>query len=492
MVAGDFQRMSVRKPGTQLIDKGSFERLHDATLDVLEKDGLRVHSGKALALLHEHGADADRKSLVVKFPRHMVGDALRSVPSGFTLRARNRRYDLKLDGRHVYFTFDGCGVQAIDLDTGRRRPARKQDIVDTARIADHLPGVGYYTPPVAPQDVPLHAHVLHQVHTGYTNTEKFVMSESTTTALEAKLQIEMATAVAGGEKELWRSPSLSAVVCSVSPLILDGGGSEAAIEFARAGIPINIMSMAQAGVSSPATIAGNLLVNNAEMLGLLTLAQCAKKGARLMYSSALATTEPRTGAYVSGAPEAVLTCAAAVELGKHYGMPAQASAFGTNALEPGSQAAAEHMMTAMTCINSGADMLNGFGLLEGSTVLSYEQMMLDYDIVTELLATFKGIEVDDETLARDLMSEVGIAGNYLAKRHTLEHLREAWQPLVYEFTNFEDWSKRGAVSPVRKANQIAKAILREHMPVPPETDTVKELDEVLRRGEKELAKASTR
>lgn len=489
MVQGDYVRLSQRKPGVQIVDREAFRRIHDATLDVLEKDGLRVHSEKALALLKEHGARTDTKTRTAWLPKDLVERSLRDVPSEWTMRARNGKYDLHLDGNHLYFTLDGCGVQAVDLQTGKKRPAKKQDIIDTAKIADHLPGIGYYTPPVAPQDVPLHAHVLHQVHTGYTYNEKFVMSESTTTALEARLQIEMAATVAGGEKELRQKPSLSAVICTVSPLILDGGGSEALIEFARAGVPVNIMSMAQAGVSSPATLAGNLVINNAEMLGLVTLAQCAQKGAKTIYASALATTEPRSGGYVSGSPEAALTCAAAVELGKHYGMPAQASAFGTNALEPGSQAAAEHMMTAMMCINAGTDMLNGFGLLEGSTVLSYEQLMLDYDIVTTLLSVYKGIEVNDETIARSLISEVGISGSYLAKRHTLAQFRQQWQPIVHELTNYEDWVKKGAVSPVAKAREAAKRILKEHVPVPPPADLAKELDSILARGEKTLEEA---
>lgn len=489
MTQGDYIRLSQRKPGVQIIDKEAFRRIHDATLDVLEKDGLRVHSDKALALLREHGAKTDAKTMTAWLPGNLVEGCLKNVPKQWKMRARNSKYDLDLDGNHLYFTLDGCGVQAIDLQTGKRRPAKKQDIIDTAKIVDYLPGIGYYTPPVAPQDVPLHAHVLHQVHTGYTYNEKFVMSESTTTALEARLQIEMATAVAGGERQLREKPSLSAVICTVSPLILDGGGSEALIEFARAGVPVNIMSMAQAGISSPATLAGNLVINNAEMLGLVTLAQCAQKGAKTIYASALATTEPRSGGYVSGSPEAALTCAAAVELGKHYGMPAQASAFGTNALEPGNQAAAEHMMTAMMCINAGTDMLNGFGLLEGSTVLSYEQLMLDYDIVTTLLGIYKGIEVSDETIARDLISEVGIAGSYLAKRHTLAQFRQQWQPMVHELTNYEDWVKKGAVPPTVKAREAAKAILRDHVPVAPPKDLAKELDEILARGEKALEEA---
>ena len=196
--------------------------------------------------------------------------------------------------------------------------------------------------------------------------------------------------------------------------------------------------------------------------------------------------EPRTGAYVSGSPEAALLCAAIVDLAKHYKLPAQAGTFGTNALVPGSQAATEHCLGTLLAVNAGADMVNGFGLLEGSTVLSFEQLMLDYDIVTEILHIAKGIDVNDETVASDLIREVGIGGTFLAKRHTLRHLREAWSPAVFEYVTYEDWVKHGSIDPVKRANAKARDLLKDARPVPLEDGTAKELRDIVRRGEKEL------
>ena len=486
MTIGDFKRLSKRKNTTQLIDRASFKRIHEESLDVLGETGIRIYSASALDLLKANGASVDRDKMVARIPKDLVEKSIKSAPKEFTLGARNPEYDVVLDDAHVYFTFDGCGVQTVDIESGKKRPARKQDIIDCAKLGNMLPGLGYFTPSVAPQDVPLHAHVLHQIQAAYSNTDKFVMSESTTTAAEARLQIEMAAAVAGGRDKLMRDPNISAIVCAVPPLNLDGGGSEAAIEFAKAGVPVMMMSMVEAGVSGPVTLAGTLVVSNAEILALLTLTQCARKGAKAIYGSVLSMMEPRSGAYVSGAPEAALLCSAVVSLAKHYGLPAQAGTFGTNALAPGSQAASEHCLNTLLAVNAGADMLNGFGLIEASTVLSFEQLLLDYDIVTELLYIAKGIDINDDTIAADLIREVGIGGNFLAKRHTLAHLKDAWSPVVFEYTTYEDWVKRGSVDPLERANLKAKAMLKEAKSIPLERDVDKALRDILERGERKL------
>ncbi len=486
MQSGDFRKLSMRKNATQLVDRDAFQRIHTESLDVLENVGVRIYSVAALDLLRQHGAEVDSEKQIARIPKDLVEKSIRSTPKEYKLCARNPEFDIELDNSHVYFTFDGCGVQTIDIDSGKRRPARKQDIVDCARLANVLPGVGYFTPSVAPQDVPLHAHVLHQIHAAYSNTDKFVMSESTTTGAEARLQIDIAAAVAGGRDKLRQKPDLAAIICAVPPLNLDGGGSEATIEFARAGVPVVMMSMVEAGVSGPVTLAGSLVISNAEIMAILTLTQCARKGAKAIYGSVLSMMEPRTGAYVSGSPEAALLCASIVDLAKHYRLPAQAGTFGTNALVPGSQAATEHCLGTLLAVNAGANMVNGFGLLEGSTVLSFEQLMLDYDVVTEILHIAKGIDVSDETIAGDLIKEVGIGGTFLAKRHTLAHLRDAWSPMVFEYGTYEDWVMRGSIDPVERANAKARELLKGASSVPLEDDVAKELRDIVRMSEKEL------
>jgi len=482
----DFERLNRRKNTKQMIDDEAFRRIHDESVGILEDVGIRIYSALALNLLEAHGATVDKHRMVARLPRSLVERAVETAPKELRLSARNPKYDLHLDRSHLYFTFDGCGVQTVDMQTGTRRPARKQDIVDCARLANVLPGVGYFTPSVAPQDVPLHAHVLHQMEAAYSNTDKFVVSESTTTAAEARAQIEIAAAVAGGLDELRRRPTLSAIVCAVPPLNLDGGGSEAAIEFAKAGVPVIMMSMVEAGVSGPVTLAGTLAVSNAEVLAMLTLTQCAREGAPAIYGSVLSMMQPRTGAYVSGAPEAALLCSAVVDLGRHYGLPTQAGTFGTNAPIPGSQAATEHCLTTLLAVEEGAEMVNGFGLLDASTVLSFEQLLLDYEIVTEVLHIAKGIDVDDGTLVPELIREVGIGGTYLAKRHTLANLREAWEPIVFEYGTYEEWVRKGSVDPARRAHDKAEALLSSAPSIPLPPDIGKSVREIVDRGEREL------
>jgi trimethylamine--corrinoid protein Co-methyltransferase len=135
---------------------------------------------------------------------------------------------------------------------------------------------------------------------------------------------------------------------------------------------------------------------------------------------------------------------------------------------------------------AGADMLNGFGLLDASTVLSFEQLMLDYDIVTEILYLAKGIETNDDTIARDLIHEVGIGGTYLAKRHTLVHLKDVWEPTVFEYGTYEEWVKKGSADPVKRANDKVKALLKTAPSVPLEKETEKAIQDIVKKGEKDL------
>ena len=163
MAMADFKRLSKRKNATRIISRDDFKRIHEESLRVLETVGIRIYSPAALDLLKEHGADVDDEKMTARIPHDLVERSIASAPKEFRMGARNSDFDIELDNSHVYFTFDGCGVQTIDIDSGKKRPSRKQDIVDCARLANVLPGVGYFTPSVAPQDVPLHAHVLHQI-----------------------------------------------------------------------------------------------------------------------------------------------------------------------------------------------------------------------------------------------------------------------------------------------------------------------------------------
>jgi trimethylamine--corrinoid protein Co-methyltransferase len=204
--------------------------------------------------------------MIVKIPGHVIEDALKKTPPIFTLAARDPSRDLPLDGNHVYVGTDGCGVEVIDLLTNERRRSRLQDVAEIARVADYLEEVAFHWTAVSAQDYPAETRSLHELRAIWENSTKHVQTESIYSEREAAAAVEMAAAIAGGRKALRERPPLSITQCTVPPLGQDGGSIEAALIAAEAGIPVGFMTMTACGSTAPATLAGNLVVGNVEVL----------------------------------------------------------------------------------------------------------------------------------------------------------------------------------------------------------------------------------
>ena len=449
--------------------------IHDAALEVMENPGIRVHSATARGALQAAGAEVDQRTHDVRFPPGLVASLMRTAPREIVLAGRTEAFDLPFNGTHNYLTTDACGIAVWDEATKSRRKPVLDDIRKTAILADYLPYVSLYTPMTVSSDVPERAHVVHEVRTAMENTEKHIESESTSNADEARAEVRMAAAVVGSPDELLDRHYLSAVTCTVSPLILDAAATDAAMVFAENHVPIHCMSMAHAGISAPVTLAGDLVVNHAETLALMCAAQAKSPGAPVMYGSCLSQMDPRTGAYQGGSPEALLLCAATVELAKHIHVPISAGGFGSSAKIPGIQNSVEGALSALIQALVGAELMNGIGEADGSMVLSYEQLMIDHDTFGMALRMNRGVEVSPETLAVDLIRKVGIGGSYLAQRHTVRHMREIFLPILWDTNPYEDWVSRGKKDPMALAREKADAILATHTPAALEATAAKQI-----------------
>jgi len=452
----------------------------------MENTGIKIHSEKALKILDDAGAFVDYEKNMAKIPTYLVEEALRKAPKHIRLYARNPKFDVKLDGKHVYFSTDGIGIATIDFETGKKRESRKKDVATTAVIADALEDLHIYWPMVVASDVPRQAHVLHELEASLNNTEKPITLDSTSKPEEAVHLARMLAAVVGGEDELRKRPIAHAFECTVSPLILDQGTTNAALEFARAGIPIAFMSMPHAGMTAPVTLAGTMVINNAEVLSSFTIIQMAYPGAPMLYSAVPSMPDLKTGQYGGGIPESALLFAAAAQIARYYGIPSMVGGFGPDAKTPGPQAAYESVFYALTPALVGADILCGIGLLDGDTLLSFEQMMIDYEIGTILLRLIRGFDVNDETLALDLIDKVGPGGTYLIERHTVDHVHECWRPTISNLTPYNTWVAAGAKDVVQVAREKVKEILATHKPTPLDADVQQSIRQIVREGEAKI------
>ncbi len=468
-----------------VMDAGEAESIHVNSLSLLEDMGIKVVSEEGLGLLKDAGADVDEKTKIAKIPSYLIMESVKKCKRPVRLCARNPKNDFVLDGRHCYICTDGTGLATIDLATGERRPSTKKDVADSARVVDYLEKMNMYYPLVTPLDVPKHAHTLHEFDAAFNNCEKHITSGATYMKEEARYELKMAAAVAGGEEELRRRPLVSAVTCTTSPMVL-GMTTDAAIEFVRAGCPPMMMTMPLVGATSPMTVAGAVLVGNAQILALTTVCQLAAPGSPVCYSTEPMAMDVQSGLFEGLFPAANMVRASHVQMARYYKIPIFVGGWGSCSKLPDAQAAYEKVLSAFLYYLAGTDITSGPGLLENWTVLSYEQLLIDYEIYTMMLDMVKGFPVNDDTMAVDVIRNVGHEGHFLGKKHTLDHFRDMWQPMVTDGQTYQTWRSSGSKSAVDHAREKAKEILKTHEVAPLEPSVKAQFAKIIEEGEKAI------
>lgn len=438
-------------------------KIHEATLWIIENVGVRFPSKRALEIWAASGAEVDADRMIVKASGQLIETALRRCPPTYPLAARAPEQDLTLDGNHVYLGTDGCGVEVLDIRTGKRRISALQDVRDIARIADGLEEVAFHWVPVSAQDAAVETRGLQEIRAIWENSTKHVQTESIYSHAEAQAAIEMASMIAGGRQALRERPVLSLMQCTASPLGHDGGSVDAALLAAEAGIPTGFMTMAACLTTGPATMAGNLAVGNAEVISGTALLQLAFPGAPVFYAAAQTASDLRTGAYTGGGPEDFLFGGATNALADFYGIPLSMGSFATGAKEPNWQAGLEGALSTFMASVAMSDMLLGVGFLHGSRIWSYSEMIMDCEIFSIIHKMMQGIAVNAETLALDTIAAVGPAGNFLTQKHTRLHMRDLF---LGELMDRRPYAEREAKKDDARdwALEKARKILAEHEP----------------------------
>lgn len=304
-----------------LFSTGEIEEIHYSTLEVLRQTGIKVFCKEALELLDGVGCIVDKKTDTVKIPEYIIGDAVRMAPSQILLAGRDLKNDILLEGRRVNFTNFGAGVMIVDPYTGELKETTKKDVANTALVCDALDNVDIYSSAVVARDMPESSSDLYEAAAFLSNTSKHCQHFNLNGGAGARGFLEMGAAIAGSMEELRQRPVISALVCPVSPLQLHTSTCETIIEFAGAGVPVCILSMAMSGASSPMTLAGTLVIHNAEVLSGLVLAQAVRKGTPVIYGSSTTTFDLTCLTAPVGAPELGMTSAGVAELANFYLLP---------------------------------------------------------------------------------------------------------------------------------------------------------------------------
>ncbi|NLE21496.1 MAG: hypothetical protein GX624_01750 [Actinobacteria bacterium] len=472
----DARYVGARRP-LEIVGQADLERIHEAALEVLAETGCMMHSDMALDVLEEHGATVDRTTTAARIPREAVERALSTLPRSFTLGGREPGFDLPLDGEHVYLSSDGCATRVRDAD-GTVRQSVKQDVYDAARVVEGLDNLSMTSALVSAQDAPEESRVLHEFDACMRASRKHSMVVSMKDATEARALVRMAEAVAGGAAELMRRPTFSVILGTVSPLHQERFGMDLALTLAEAGIPTMLYPMPILGATSPVTPAGTAVVGAAEILAAITAVQLAHPGAKLIHAGGPTALFMRTGAYFANVPEALLLRAVQGQMARFWGLPAGLGWGGTKAKQPEAQAAYENTLGLVLELMAGADFLFGAGLLDSVQIMSLEELVIADEVFGMATRLVRGVTVDRETLAVDLIKKLGFRGDYLFERHTRAHVSDLWRARLGEAGTYEAWQNAGSPRLEDKARAAADHILASPAPEFPEA-LGREFDDII-------------
>jgi trimethylamine--corrinoid protein Co-methyltransferase len=461
-----------------LTDK-QLEQFKSNTFEILEKTGFHCPSEHALKIYAEHSGDVDFETQIVKLSPDVILEALSHAPRYYTMGGRTGAFDLDLSKGETYEATDGTGTKTIDYETGERRSSIKDDVAKSARIADYLSSISFYWPMVSAQDHPI-CPSLHELDASFNNTLKHVQTPTVVEEITARYSMEMAKVVAGDEETMRARPPLSLLICTIAPLAQDAESMEAALIAAEAGIPVGFMSMPNTGSTSPATIEGTISEGDAEIVSAMVLMQMAFPGAPIYHSFMPGLTHPRTGAYIS---HNAIIYAAGVELAHMWGVPTLAGTFGGGASKPSWESTMGGGVASLLCSLCGAETGSGMGLLEGSTLLYPEGLVLDAELYHSVRINAGGVDTSSEKMALDVIQKVGQRGHYLGQPHTRDYMHK------FEFSDVINVPEKdsGYRDPIVVAREKTDWILQNHHPEPLSETQQTELSRIIKAAEKELA-----
>jgi trimethylamine--corrinoid protein Co-methyltransferase len=485
------KRVNVVPPGleggwyTPLRDE-DVKRIHQASLEVLERTGIEVMPSECREIFRQAGARLDEANNRVFIPRGMVEDALAKARNEVVLCGRDPRHDIRLGGWRVHMGTGGAAIKVLDLNTGRIRKSTLADVARIGRLVDALDNIHFYLRACVAQDIPTHLLDVNTYYAALANTTKHVTGNCFTLK-SARDVIEMASMIAGGKEALRERPIVSFVTSwIVSPLRYAPETVEVLTELVRQAMPVFLSSAPQAGATSPAALAGTLVQINAEELSGITYTQLVKPGTPVVLGYVPSVSDLRTGNFIGGSPEFALMQAAVAQLGRFYDLPVYNSSGLTDSKVPDIQAGYEKGITSMAAALAGANYIHhSAGFLESMLTVAYEQYVIDDDINGSVMRAVRGIEVTDETLSVDVIDRVcrGGEGHFLGEQQTLDLMTaEYYYPHTGDRGTREKWRADGKPDMRARARQKARQILETHQPepIPPEIDAaIRERFEIL-------------
>jgi trimethylamine--corrinoid protein Co-methyltransferase len=449
--------------------------LHQASLEILERTGMRFHAAEAVDLFRRAGAPVSDENLV-RIPPRLVERALQTAPKNIMIFDRNGRQAMALGGYRSYYGPGSDAAHIYDLETGEWRKAVMADVVAGVRLADAMPNIDFVMSQFMPADVPMERYERLQMAAMLQESTKpivFVGLEATSTVYAT----EMAAAVAGGVEQLARYPFVINYVNFASPFIHNQESLERLLYAADCNLPSIYTPGRARGSQTPVTEAGAIALVNAGQLAGLVLSQLKREGSPFIWARPNAGgLDLRSMMSLYGTPDAG---PAAWDVAHHYGVPIFGFAGITDAKVFDAQAAAEATLTLFEAALFGANLIHDIGLMDNALTGSLELLIFCDEVIGWLRRYLRRLDICEETLALDVTRQAGPDGHFLDTEHTLRHVRDTWMPALFDRRAHHRWAADGALTTQQRAARKAKEIARDHRAEPLPRDVVAALTRIV-------------
>lgn len=469
------------------LSEREIQAIHDTTLSILRHTGVMVHHDGVLERLDGAGAQVDYQNKRARFPENLVMRSIQTAGKKYILYGRDRNRFARFGMGDLVMMSTPGQFGWVDHKTNNPRQSTLRDTRDAIRLGDGLENITIVGSMAQPAEIPESYREVSLTAELVKGTDKptrtWVYNGRT-----ARYVLDIYRTIAGGEAALREHPMVEAFLEPISPLQLPEDGLEVLIEFVKAGQPVSVGPMAMTSGTAPATLAGTLAQENAEILAGIVVTQELAPGTPMAYGGIPHVMDPRTSICSFGSPEQALMAVAMTQMGRFYGFPVYINVGLTDAKTLDVQAGIEKGTTMMVGALAGADTFGHAGICGADHGASLTWLVLDNELMYYVKRIVRGFEVTDETLACDVVSQVGPGGSYLAEDHTVKHFRkELWLPgIAWTRQTWDIWSEEGRQSMVDRVRDEVEQILASHRGPPFERRLAKEVDLIVQCAKREL------
>ena len=470
--------------GMTMVSENQLDEIFEAALTVLSKTGFKMTHDEAKQICRSAGCQVDAD--LVRVPKNVVEQCIQTAPKGFSIYDRLGNPALDLSGRNSYYGCSTGSPYTLDAETGEIRSTRYKDLEIGALVSDALPNIDWVMPFGTTQDTPRDASFLYDFEACVSNTTLPIMFLSEGQKDSLYIQ-KMAAACVGGRETLESKPFLMAYPEPITPLFYPEEVVNRAFLAADWGIPQCPGTSQIIGATSPVTMAGAVVLWLAEALMSVVVLQLYKPGAKICLSGNFGKFDMATTVSAVASPETCMCLAVEAQMGQRLGLPTWGLAGASDSMLLDGQAGVEAAFSILSQGLSGLNLIHDVGYLGAGMICSPEMLVLGDEICGMSRHLLRGISVDADTLATEVIEHVGPGGNFIQSPHTFRHFKkESWFPDIMKRFYKDQWEKSGSPETRERVREKLSKIIKNHQPVALDPSIKAEMEKIRQQGESEL------